>query len=126
MDALKAVETLRLAFFTMAKTTCLVLAAVLTLLLVDPTVENTGILDMTAAGLPLADLAFLVGIPTGLFLLGCASGVWEKKLREKKKARKRESLREALSRIPPGGSSGGGPEDNSPPEGRPPPPGDLP
>ncbi|WP_162893038.1 hypothetical protein [Salinibacter ruber] len=75
----------------------------------------------SVAGTPLADLALLVGIPAGLFLLGGIASLWEKKLREERRAREKESLREALGRIPAegafrddfGDSSGDGPRDSS-------------
>ncbi|MBB4091170.1 hypothetical protein GGP98_002993 [Salinibacter ruber] len=54
----------------------------------------------SVAGTSLADLALLVGIPAGLFLLGGAVSLWEKKLREEKRAWEKESMREALGRIP--------------------------
>ncbi|WP_162893046.1 hypothetical protein [Salinibacter ruber] len=56
--------------------------------------------DFPVAGTSLADLALLVGIPAGLFLLGGIASLWEKKLREEKRAWEKESMREALGRIP--------------------------
>ncbi|MCS3613175.1 hypothetical protein [Salinibacter ruber] len=75
----------------------------------------------SVAGTPLADLALLVGIPAGLFLLGGIASLWEKKLREERRAREKESLREALGRIPAEGAFrddfgdgfGDGPRDSS-------------
>ncbi|MCS4193530.1 hypothetical protein GGP50_001751 [Salinibacter ruber] len=73
--------------------------------------------DFPVAGTSLADLALLVGIPAGLFLLGGIASLWEKKLREEKRAREKESLREALGRIPTEGAFrddfGDGPRDSS-------------
>ncbi|WP_103030552.1 hypothetical protein [Salinibacter altiplanensis] len=122
MNALKAAETLRLALFSAAKTTGFVFAALFAFSSVDPAAEGAGAFDMAVAGVPLGDLALLAGVPSGLLLLGFASDLWEKKLREKKRAREKECLREALEHFPPGGLSGKGPEDRSSPEGRPLPP----
>lgn len=58
------------------------------------------VVGFSVAGTSLADLALLVGIPAGLFLLGGAVSLWEKKLREEKRAWEKESMREALGRIP--------------------------
>ena len=77
--------------------------------------------DFPVAGTSLADLALLVGIPAGLFLLGSVASLWEKKLREEKRAREKESMREALGRIPAEGAFrddfgdgfGDGPRDSS-------------
>jgi hypothetical protein len=106
MDALKAAQMLRLVLFTMARTTCVVLATALILLLMDLTVENTSIFDMPMASLPSAGLALLMGIPVGLFLLSCAASLWEEKLRERNRVREKECLRETLERFPPSGLSG--------------------
>jgi hypothetical protein len=75
------------------------------------------VVGFSVAGTPLADLALLVGIPAGLFLLGGAVSLWEKRLREEKQAREKESMREALGRIPAEGAFrddfGDGPRDSS-------------
>jgi hypothetical protein len=81
------------------------------------------VVGFSVAGTPLADLALLVGIPAGLFLLGGIASLWEKKLREERRAREKESLREALGRIPAEGAFrddfgdgfGDGPRDSSGP-----------
>ncbi|WP_158666630.1 hypothetical protein [Salinibacter altiplanensis] len=134
MNALKAVETLRLALFSMAKTLGFVFAVLfifssVDFSRVDPATEGAGTFDMAIASISLGDLALLAGVPAGLFLLGCASSLWEKKLRESRQACEKESLREALERFPPEGlsvsprgPSGGGSEENSSPEDGPPPP----
>ncbi len=85
-----------------------------------PTADSP-VVGFSVAGTSLADLALLVGIPAGLFLLGGAVSLWEKKLREEKRAREKESLREALGRIPTEGAFrddfgdgfGDGPRDSS-------------
>ena len=45
-------------------------------------------------GLPAGDALFLLAVPAGLALLACAAGRWEKSLREKRRARARERLKE--------------------------------
>ncbi|WP_251980539.1 hypothetical protein [Salinibacter ruber] len=147
MSALKAAETLRLALFSMGKVVGFgfMAAFVLSRLYFSeagvpggtgPTSGSPGVSDVPLAGSPaadfpvadfpvagtsLADLALLVGIPAGLFLLGGIASLLEKKLREEKRAREKESLREALGRIPAEGAFrddfgdgfGDGPRDSS-------------
>ncbi|MCS3940227.1 hypothetical protein GGP84_002879 [Salinibacter ruber] len=121
MSALKAAEMLRLALFSMGKVVGFgfMAAFVLSRLYFSevgvsrgagPPSRSPGVSDVPAvefpvadfpvAGTSLADLALLVGIPAGLFLLGGIASLWEKKLREEKRAREKESMREALGRIP--------------------------
>ncbi|MCS4195084.1 hypothetical protein GGP50_003321 [Salinibacter ruber] len=91
----------------------------------EPPPADLPVVGFSVAGTSLADLALLVGIPAGLFLLGGAVSLWEKRLRKEKRAREKESLREALGRIPAegafrddfgdgfGDSFGDGPRDSS-------------
>ena len=91
----------------------------------EPPPADLPAVGFSVAGTSLADLALLVGIPAGLFLLGGIASLWEKRLREEKRARKKESMREALGRIPDegafrddfgdgfGDSFGDGPRDSS-------------
>ncbi|MCS4047581.1 hypothetical protein GGQ04_002730 [Salinibacter ruber] len=147
MSALKAAETLRLALFSMGKVVGFGFTAAFVLSRLyfpeagvsegaGPPSGSSGVSDVPPAGSPaadfpvadfpvagtsLADLALLVGIPAGLFLLGGAASLWEKRLREEKRAREKESLREALGRIPTeaafrddfGDGFGDGPRDSS-------------
>lgn len=153
MNALKVVETLRLALFSMGKVVGFGFMAAFVLSHLyfpeagvpggtgvsggaGPPSGSSGVSDVPAAELPvvdfpvvgfsvagtsLADLALLVGIPAGLFLLGGIASLWEKKLREEKRTREKESLREALGRIPAEGAFrddfgdgfGDGPRDSS-------------
>ncbi|MCS3831094.1 hypothetical protein GGP91_003193 [Salinibacter ruber] len=121
MSALKAAEMLRLALFSMGKVVGFgfMAAFVFSRLYFSeagvsggggPPSGSSGVSDVPPAGSPaadfpvawtsLTDFALLVGIPEGLFLLGGIASLWEKKLREEKRAREKESLREALGRIP--------------------------
>jgi hypothetical protein len=127
VSALKTAETLRLALFSMGKVVGFGFMAVLVLSRLyfsgvgvpggtgvsggaGPPSGSSGVSDVPAAepppadfpvaGTSLADLALLVGIPAGLFLLGGIASLWEKKLREEKRAWEKESMREALGRIP--------------------------
>ncbi len=127
MSALKTAETLRLALFSMGKVVGFgfMAAFVLSRLYFSevgvprgggfsggggPPSGSSGVSDVPSAepppadfpvaGTSLADLALLVGIPAGLFLLGGIASLWEKKLREEKRAWEKESMREALGRIP--------------------------
>ncbi|WP_251954058.1 hypothetical protein [Salinibacter ruber] len=147
MSALKTAETLRLALFSMGKVVGFGFMAALVLSRLyfseagvpggaGPPSGSPGVSDVPSAGSPaadlpvvgfpvagtsLADLALLVGIPAGLFLLGGIASLWEKRLREEKRAREKESLREALGRIPAEGAFrddfgdgfGDGPRDSS-------------
>ncbi|MCS3669181.1 hypothetical protein GGP77_003437 [Salinibacter ruber] len=148
MSALKTAETLRLALFSMGKVVGFgfMAAFVLSRLYFSevgvprgggfsggggPPSGSSGVSDVPSAepppadfpvaGTSLADLALLVGIPAGLFLLGGIASLWEKKLREEKRAWEKESLREALGRIPAEGAFrddfgdgfGDGPRDSS-------------
>ncbi|MCS4149287.1 hypothetical protein [Salinibacter ruber] len=121
MSALKAAEMLRLALFSMGKVVGFGFTAAFVLSRLyfpeagvsggaGPPSGSSGVSDVPPAEFPvadfpvagtsLADLALLVGIPAGLFLLGGIASLWEKRLREEKRAREKESLREALGRIP--------------------------
>ncbi|MCS3632701.1 hypothetical protein GGP55_003323 [Salinibacter ruber] len=147
MNALKVAETLRLALFSMGKVVGFgfMAAFVLSRLYFSeagvsggagPPSGSPGVSDVppagspaadfpvggfSVAGTPLADLALLVGIPAGLFLLGGIASLWEKNLREERRAREKESMREALGRIPAEGAFrddfgdgfGDGPRDSS-------------
>ncbi|MCS4181621.1 hypothetical protein GGQ07_003080 [Salinibacter ruber] len=138
MSALKAAEMLRLALFSMGKVVGFGFTAAFVLSRLyfpeagvsegaGPPSGSSGVSDVPPAEFPvadfpvagtsLADLALLVGIPAGLFLLGGAASLWEKRLREEKRAREKESLREALGRIPTEGAFrddfGDGPRDSS-------------
>ncbi|WP_162863069.1 hypothetical protein [Salinibacter ruber] len=91
----------------------------------EPPPADLPVVRFFVAGTPLADIALLVGIPAGLFLLGGIASLWEKRLREERRAREKESMREALGRIPAegafrddfgdgfGDSFGDGPRDSS-------------
>ncbi len=83
----------------------------------EPPPADLPAVGFSVAGTSLADLALLVGIPAGLFLLGGIASLWEKKLREERRAREKESMREALGRIPAEGAFrddfGDGPRDSS-------------
>ncbi|MCS3708117.1 hypothetical protein GGP62_003108 [Salinibacter ruber] len=142
MNALKVVETLRLALFSMGKVVGFgFMAAFVLSRLYFPEAGVSGgagppsgspsfsdvspaefpMADFPVAGTSLADLALLVGIPAGLFLLGGIASLWEKRLREEKRAREKESMREVLGRIPAEGAFrddfgdgfGDGPRDSS-------------
>ncbi len=146
MSVLETAKTLRLALFSMGKVIGFGFTAAFVLSRLyfpeagvsegaGPPSGSSGVSDVPSAepppadfpvaGTSLADLALLVGIPAGLFLLGSVASLWEKKLREEKRAREKESLREALGRIPtegafrddfgdgPRDSSGDGPRDSS-------------
>jgi len=138
MSVLKTAKTLRLALFSMGKAVGFgFMAAFVLSRLYFPEAgvsEGAGppsgspgasdmppaefpVADFPVAGTSLADLALLVGIPAGLFLLGGIASLWEKRLREEKRAREKEGLREALGRIPTEGSFGDdfgdGPRDSS-------------
>ncbi|MCS3698383.1 hypothetical protein [Salinibacter ruber] len=142
MSALKAAEMLRLALFSMGKVVGFGFTAAFVLSRLyfpeagvsegaGPASGSSGVSDVPPAEFPvadfpvagtsLADLALLVGIPAGLFLLGGAASLWEKRLREERRAREKESLREALGRIPTEGAFrddfgdgfGDGPRDSS-------------
>ena len=129
MSVLKTAKTLRLALFSMGKAVGFgFMAAFVLSRLYFPEAgvsEGAGppsgspgasdmppaefpVADFPVAGTSLADLALLVGIPAGLFLLGGIASLWEKRLREEKRAREKEGLREALGRIPTEGSFGDG------------------
>ncbi|MCS4051236.1 hypothetical protein [Salinibacter ruber] len=147
MSALKTAETLRLALFSMGKVVGFGFMAAFVLSRLyfpeagvsggagppsgSPSVSDvppaefptadSPVVGFSVAGTSLADLALLVGIPAGLFLLGGIASLWEKKLREERRAREKESLREALGRIPAEGAFrddfgdgfGDGPRDSS-------------
>jgi hypothetical protein len=121
MSVLKTAKTLRLALFSMGKAVGFgfMAAFVLPRLYFSEVGVSGGagppsgspgafdvppaefpVADFPVAGTSLVDLALLVGIPAGLFLLGGAVSLWEKRLREEKRAREKEGLREALGRIP--------------------------
>ena len=143
MSVLETAKTLRLALFSMGKVIGFGFTAAFVLSRLyfpeagvsegaGPPSGSSGVSDVpsagspaadfpvggfSVAGTPLADLALLVGIPAGLFLLGGIASLWEKKLREERRAREKESLREALGRIPAEGAFrddfGDGPRDSS-------------
>lgn len=147
MSALKTAETLRLALFSMGKVVGFGFMAAFVLYRLyfseagvsggagppsgspgvsdvppaEPPMADFPVVGFPMAGTSLADLALLVGIPAGLFLLGGAASLWEKRLREKRRAREKEGLREALGRIPTEGAFrddfgdgfGDGPRDSS-------------
>ncbi|MCS3956738.1 hypothetical protein GGP81_003286 [Salinibacter ruber] len=143
MSALKTAETLRLALFSMGKVVGFGFMAAFVIPRLyfsevgvpggggppsgspgvsdappaEPPPADLPVVGFSVAGTSLADLALLVGIPAGLFLLGGIASLWEKRLREEKQAREKESMREALGRIPAEGAFrddfGDGPRDSS-------------